>query len=76
MLVAPETTLEELHTILQGAMGWEHFHLYRFGWTMRMDGRIVGDSWWSTFVDDDGNSTRAIEDADEREKYQTQVWGA
>jgi hypothetical protein len=51
--VAPEATLSEQHTVIQAAMGWEHFHLWRFGTTFYMDGRHLADDWWERFVDDE-----------------------
>lgn len=30
-----------LHSVIQAAMGWQDFDLHRFGWTMRLDGRVV-----------------------------------
>lgn len=56
VLVSPETTFHDLHNIIQAAMGWQNFHLYRFGWTVRMDDRIISDSYWESYSDDEGRS--------------------
>lgn len=56
VVVSPETTFDTLHDIIQAAMGWENFHLHRFGWTMRMGGSFISDSYWDNYADDDGRT--------------------
>lgn len=54
VLVAGDATFGRLHTVLQGAMGWEHYHLWRFGSVFQVDGRHLADDWWERHVDDEG----------------------
>lgn len=56
VVVAPETTFDALHNVIQAAMGWENYHLHRFGWTMGMGGSFVGDSYWESYADDEGRT--------------------
>jgi hypothetical protein len=41
LLVSAETTIAQLHSIVQTAMGWEDLHLHRF----RIHGRAYGVAW-------------------------------
>ena len=56
VVVSPETTFDTLHDVIQAAMGWENFHLHRFGWTMRMGGSYISDSYWDSYADDEGRT--------------------
>lgn len=35
VVVSPETTFDTLHDIIQAAMGWESYHLYRLDATLK-----------------------------------------
>ena len=56
VMVSPETTFGTLHDVIQAAMGWENFHLHRFGWTARMGGSFIADSYWENYADDEGRT--------------------
>lgn len=45
-----------LHDVIQAAMGWENFRLHRFGWTMRMGGSFISDSYWESYADEEGRT--------------------
>lgn len=57
VLIAGDTTLGRLHTVLQAALGWEHYHLWSFGSVFWVDGRHLADDWWERYVDDEGHAS-------------------
>ena len=65
LLVSDETSLVDLHEIVQISMGWEGYHL----WTFSINGREYGHAYGEGLTREDYNTTLADLDLRVRQRF-------
>lgn len=69
VLVPADLTFDELHTVLQYTMGWEHFHLYRFEMFTEFESSVP----LGNFFREEGDWVRYIYDFGDEWEHQIEL---
>lgn len=69
VLVPADLTFDDLHTVLQYTMGWEHFHLYRFEMFTEFDSSVP----LGNFFREEGDWVRYIYDLGDEWEHQIEL---